>query len=156
MDRYILVESTLSRERERLALLVYFLILNPQFASLFYSSRTQMEPGRDRLTLGPIINSCWYNNLFRWLSIQYLPDPSKSILLLLLFLLWLLGGKIHLWCTSSHSPLRYYPKEDNKFIHRRGIIGCQCIRIHKIICGSSSILYQYIYFVVALDPESHY
>ena len=59
---YILVEPTLYRDRERLALLVYLLILHPCFASLFYLS-LKPDLGRDILMLEPIHISRVYSLL---------------------------------------------------------------------------------------------
>ena len=54
----------ISIEIEIIYLLVYFLSLHPHFTSLFYSSWTKKDPGRDRLMLDPISNSRWLNNIF--------------------------------------------------------------------------------------------
>ena len=56
----VLVQSTLSRERERLALLVYFSIRHPRFLSLFQLSLKQY-PGRYRLTFVQICISQVYS-----------------------------------------------------------------------------------------------
>ena len=41
---------------------LYFSSLHPRFASLFQSSQTKPDPGRDRITFAPLANSRWSNN----------------------------------------------------------------------------------------------
>ena len=81
---YILVQSTLVKDRDRLSLLVYFTILHPRFASLFQSSRIPdigRQVGRDTVTLGPICISrvyILYSEIQTYFSCLFF-EPTSSL-----------------------------------------------------------------------------